>query len=96
MNINKLEIWQALTQLSLRYLKYIKWIFNSNAVWYSYFLILGSHFTKKSEIVSENFFSSSEIAIWYISLKYQEIDVQIQTSTDKDWNVLHSFSFEWY
>ena len=37
---------------------------------------------KKSEIVAENF-SSSENAIWSILLKYQEIDVQIQTFTDK-------------
>ena len=57
---------------------------------------LGSHFTEKSEIVGENFFSSSGKAIWSIVLKYQEIDVQIQTFTDEDWNILHSRSFEWY
>ena len=45
---------------------------------------LGSHFTEKSEIVGENFFSSSGKAIWSIVLKYQEIDVQIQTFTDED------------
>ena len=39
---------------------------------------------KKSEIVGENFFSISENAIWSILLKYQEIDVQIQTFTDKN------------
>ena len=38
---------------------------------------------KKSEIVGENFFSNSENAIWSILLKYQEIDVQIQTFTDE-------------
>ena len=39
---------------------------------------------KKSEIVGGNFFSSSEKAIWSISLKYQEIDVQIQAFTDEN------------
>ena len=43
-------------------------------------IILG----KKNEIVGENFFSSSENAIWSILLKYQEIDVQIQTFTDEN------------
>ena len=32
---------------------------------------------KKSEIVGENFFSSSENAVWSILLKYQEIDVNM-------------------
>ena len=35
--INKHEIWQALTQLKLMCLKYIKGIFNPYAVWRSYF-----------------------------------------------------------
>ena len=39
---------------------------------------------KKSEIVGENFFSSSENAIWSILLKYQEIAVQIQAFIDKN------------
>ena len=39
---------------------------------------------KKSEIVGEKFFPSSENAIWSILLKYQEIDVQIQTFTDEN------------
>ena len=47
---------------------------------------------KKSEIVGENF-SSSENAICSILLKYKEIDVQIQTFTDKNWNILHSCCF---
>ena len=38
---------------------------------------------KKSEIVEKNFFSS-ENAVWSILLKYQEIDVQIQTFTDEN------------
>ena len=38
---------------------------------------------KKSEIVRE-IFSSSENAILSILLKYQEIDVQIQTFTDEN------------
>ena len=33
---------------------------------------------------SDKFFSSSGNAIWLILLKYQEIDVQIQTFTDED------------
>ena len=37
----------------------------------------------KSEIVGKKFFSSSGNAIWSISLKYQEIDGQIQTFTDE-------------
>ena len=38
---------------------------------------------KKSEIVGETF-SALEKAIWLILLKYQEIDVQIQTFTDEN------------
>ena len=38
---------------------------------------------KKSEIVGE-IFASSENAIWSILLKYQVIDVQIQTFTDEN------------
>ena len=45
-----------MTQLTLRFLKYIKGIFNPYAVWHSYFLYLCSHFRKKSEIVGEIFF----------------------------------------
>ena len=50
---------------------------------------------KKSEIVGE-IFSSSENAIWSILLKYQETDVQIQTFTDENSNILHSCFFERY
>ena len=39
---------------------------------------------KKSEIVGENFFSSSENAIWSILLTSKEIDVQIQAFTDEN------------
>ena len=38
---------------------------------------------KKSKSL-EKFFSSSGSTIWSILLKYQEIDVQIQTFTDED------------
>ena len=38
---------------------------------------------KRSEIVGE-IFSSSENASWSILLKYQEIDLQIQTFTDEN------------
>ena len=42
-----------------------------------------SFYREKSEIVGENF-SSSGNPIWSILLKYQEIDVQIQTFTDEN------------
>ena len=38
---------------------------------------------KKGEIVGE-ILSSSGNAVWLILLKYQEIDVQMQTFTDED------------
>ena len=82
--INKHEICQALTQLTLRYLKYIKGIFNPYAVWHSYFLIPRQSFYRKRAKSLEKFFSSSENAIWSILLKYQEIDVQIQTFIDEN------------
>ena len=40
---------------------------------------LGSHFTEKKRNRWRKFFSSSENEIWSILLKYQKIDVQIQT-----------------
>ena len=39
---------------------------------------------EKEQNPLRKFFSSSENAIWPILLKYQEIDVQIQTFTDKN------------
>ena len=45
---------------------------------------------KNGEIGWRKFFSSSENAFWSILLKYQEIDVQIQTFTDENGNILHS------
>ena len=83
MKINKHEIWSALTQLILRCLKYIKGIFNPYAVWHSYSLIPRQSFSGKRAKSLEKIFSSSENAIWSILLKYQEIDVQIQTFTDE-------------
>ena len=82
--INKHEIWQALTQLTLRCLKYIKGIFSPHAVWHCCFLIPLQSFHRKRAKSLEKIFSSSENAIWSILLKYQEIDVQIQTFTDKN------------
>ena len=62
----------------------MKGIFNPYAVWHSYFLIpLESFYGKRAKSL-ENFFSNSENAIWSILLKYQEIDVQIQTFTDEN------------
>ena len=83
--INKHEIWKALTQRTLICLKYIKGIFSPHAVRHSCFLIPPRVFLqKKSEIVREKFFSSSENAVWSMLLKYQEIDVKIQTFTDEN------------
>ena len=66
--INTPEIWLALTQLSLRCLKYIKaqLFLDTSAVF----------LRKKSETVGK-IFSSSGKAIWSILPKYQEIDAQI-------------------
>ena len=55
---------------------------------------LGSHFTRKE--LGEIFFYSSGDAVLLILLKYQEMDVQIQTFTDKDWNTIQSYPFKWY
>ena len=42
------------------------------------------HFTNKERNRWRKFCSSSENAIWSILLKYQEIDVRIQTFTDEN------------
>ena len=44
----------------------------------------GNQFTKKKSEIFDDFFSSSGNAIWSILLKYQEMDVHIQTFTDED------------
>ena len=84
MKINKHEIWSALTQLTLKCLKYIKGIFNPYAVWHSYLLIPHHSFQGKRAKSLKKIFSSSENAICSILLKDQEIDVQIQSLTDKN------------
>ena len=58
-------------------------MFNPNIVWHSDFLYLCSYFPEKERN-----------AILLILLKYQEIDVQIQTFTDEDSNISHTCSFE--
>ena len=55
-----------------------------------------AQFTEKERNRQENFFPSSENAIWSILLKYQEIDVQIQAFTEENLNILHSCFFDWY
>ena len=62
----------------------MKGMFNPNAVWHSYFLIPWQSFYEKRAKSFRKFFSSSGNAIWLILLKYQEIDVQVQTFTDED------------
>ena len=61
----------------MRCLKYIKGVFNPNAVWHSYVLIPRQSFNGKRTKSLEKFFSSSGNAMWSILLKYQEIDVQM-------------------
>ena len=46
-------------------------------------LILNTWAVKRAKSLEE-FFSSSENAIWSTLLKYQEIDVQIQAFTDEN------------
>ena len=72
-----------MTQLTLSFLKYVKGIFNLNAVWHSDFLMLWQLFHRKRAKSLENFFSRSGIAILSILLKYQEIDVRIQNFIEK-------------
>ena len=84
MKINKHEIWLALTQLTLRCLKYMKGVFSPHSVWHSCFLIPPQSFYRKRAKSLEKIFSSSENAFWSILLKYQEIYVQIQTFTDEN------------
>ena len=57
---------------------------------------LRSHFTKQEQNRWRKFLSSSKIAIWSILFKYQEMDVQIQTFTDENWNILQGCFFERY
>ena len=62
-----------MTQLTLKCLKYIKGMFNRNVLWHSVFLIPWQLFYGKK----------GKNAILTILLKYREIDVQIQTVTEK-------------
>ena len=66
-------------------------LFGTFVSWY-----IHSHFTEKSEGVGENYFPALKMQFWSILLKYQEIDVQIQTFTDENWKILHSCFFERY
>ena len=61
-------------------------MFSPNVTWHMQLFVetLAAILRKKSEIVEESFFSSSGNAICSILLKYHEIDVQIQTFTDKN------------
>ena len=95
--VNKHEIWSALTQLSLRCLKYIKRIFNPVAVWHSYFLISWHAviLRKKSKIVGENFFQVCKCNL----VDFIEISGNSCANTNIHWrrlNIRHSCSFEWY
>ena len=48
------------------------------------FLNTSAVISKRKSEIDGGIFSSSENAIWSISLKYQEIDVQIQAFTDEN------------
>ena len=66
-------------------LKYIKGVFNPNALLAQLLLdTLAVILKKKSEIVGENFFQALKKQFWSILLKYQETDVQIQTFTGEN------------
>ena len=62
----------------------MKCMFIPKAVWHSYFLIPWQSFNGKRAKLLKNFFFSSGNAILSILLKYQEIDVQIQTLADQN------------
>ena len=66
------------------YLKYMKGMFNPDAVWHSYFLIPWKSFHGKERNRCRTFFSESGIAVSSILLKYQEKDVQIHTFADQN------------
>ena len=56
MKIKKNEIWQALTQLTLRCLRYMKKMFSPNVTWHSYCLIPWQPFYRKRAKSLEKFF----------------------------------------
>ena len=65
MKITNKKSGKLLTQLTLMCLKYIKRIFNPNAVWYmqSFLDTLAVILRKKNEIVGENFFPAPEMRL---------------------------------
>ena len=77
MKIDKHEAWQALTQLTLMCLKYIKGMVSLNVTWHSYYLIPWQSFHRNKAKLWRNFFFSYGNAICSILVKYQEIYVQI-------------------
>ena len=83
--INKHEIWWALTQLTLRCLKYIKGIFNPYTVWHSYFLIpRQSFYEKRAKSLEKTFFQ-----LWKRSLvDFIEISENRCANTNIHWRKL--------
>ena len=63
MKINKYEIWQTLTQLTLMCLRDMKGMFSPNVTWHSYLFLdtLAFILRKKSQIVGEIFSAALEL-----------------------------------
>ena len=64
MKVNKDEICQLLTQLTLMYLKYIGGMFCLNVIWHSYFLTPRQSFYRKRAKSLEKYF----IQLWKCNL----------------------------
>ena len=79
MKINRLEIWQALTQLTLMCQKCMKGMFNPNVTWYSYVLTPSQSFYKKGAKSLENFL----IRLWKWNLfDFIEISRNLYANTN--------------
>ena len=83
--INKHEIWEALTQLTLRCLKYIKGIFSPHAVWHSCFWIPPqSFYGKRAKSLEKTFFQ-----LWKCNLvDFIEISGNRCANTNIHWRKL--------
>ena len=81
-NEDKQEIWWALTQLTLRCLKYIKRMFSLNVIWHSYFLIPRQSFCGKRAKSLEKFF----LQLWKCNSFYvNEISRNRGANTNIHW-----------
>ena len=79
MKINKYEMREALTQLTLMCLKYMKGMFSFNVTWHGYFLIPWQSFYGKRAKSFEKFF----LQFWKCNLfDFIEISGNICASTN--------------